>query len=651
MMEHGSVFIHALQHTSIPETIPTLIQKQKKQYQQHGIHCYRIEELQLVVSHSFCTADCYLVVSMEQEESHLFMWLGKEAELEKKCACAMWAVTLRQKLGIDTSIQRIEQGTEPSLFLSLFPDFHVLDASYGTRSVLRPVLAYPVMPRLYQWQGHCVLVPFGGILSEDHVYLYIGERVAQWNGPGSSVVDQCKAGLVLSVLGQVHVVEKEELLELCSSFQEGSRSSQGSGSQSHPSELAEVPEENIDWDTKPLLYRLQEEPVLVPRPWHRSLLKTVSHVLDLGVELYVWHPPHTLLNGLQDIVSSRSRPCWFRVETVVPGSEPFLFRWFFGDWITPRVSVPVLPCLYPTVEQRERIPFTGEEIESWFEKVNALVRDRHCFVYTQGSYEPFHGKEYDLSSAYFFLFEYEAPRTFFEQWDPEELWEWEEDEVECRTVGFFLTTPKTSHKARYLLYYQFLPSLPVVSLVVESSWGWEHPCFLAHVGNLLWFGGEGIMEIRTDKRYKTTRIMGVDCISSNACYYHQGIVWKGSNVSSHGWQVCSTLLEDLFDQIRICEEWNEEMQEWFGVDPILLPGIAPQWFVLSASTGRLTVEYRLPTHRDIMFVECGEVYIWMGVEASELLLRWMQSIAQPHMHMEHQYYESSRFKKLFPLWW
>jgi hypothetical protein len=661
MMEHGSVFIHALQHSSIPEPIPTPPIKTKKQNQQQGIYCYRIEELELVPCSSFCTADCMIVVSMDPERSFLFTWIGTESNLEKQCACAMWAVTLRQKLGLDESIQRIEQGSEPDVFLEWFPDFHVLDASYGTRSLLRPVVGPVVVPRLYCWQGHGVLVPLESVLESEYVYLYVGHVLAQWNGAASRAVDRCKAGLLLSTLGhdiQVFEQGQEGFEDLLQSHvqSDSSRSSTSLPKQrcSH-SELYSVEEEEMEmvqkekWDTEPVLYRLEETPVCVPRPWHPSLLCHVSFVLDLGVELYVWHLPHTLLNGLQGIVSSRVRPVWFRVERVAPGAEPFLFRWFFGDWRTPPVPRSIVPHVYPTVERRERIPYTLQEIESWFEKVNTFVRDRQCFVYTHGSYEPFHGTQYDLSGAYFFLYDYEAPAAFFEQWEQEELGEWEEGEMEYRTVGYFVTTSKTTHKARYILYYQFLPSLPS-PLVLECQWGWEHPCLLAHLGNIVTFVVEGVMELRTDKRFKTTRIMGVDCMSSNACYYYDGVVWKGSNVSSHAWDVCSHLLGELFEEVRVCEEWNQDMQDWFGVDLIQVPGIPLQWFVLCASQGKLTVEYRRPTHRDILFVECGDAFVWIGVEASELLLRWMDTLSHPDHHIEHQYYESPRFKKLFSLW-
>lgn len=78
-----------------------------------GLFSWRIENLTPVLQDEpnlYCPKDCYLILfSGEEKLPQIWAWIGKDAEMDKRFCCALFAVALRDSLEAECRIIRIEQ--------------------------------------------------------------------------------------------------------------------------------------------------------------------------------------------------------------------------------------------------------------------------------------------------------------------------------------------------------------------------------------------------------------------------------------------------------------------------------------------------------------------------------------------------------------
>jgi hypothetical protein len=78
-----------------------------------GLYSWRIENLTPIMQDEpniYCPKDCYMILFTEEDSPpQIWSWIGKDAEMDKRFCCALFAVALRDSLVAECRIIRIEQ--------------------------------------------------------------------------------------------------------------------------------------------------------------------------------------------------------------------------------------------------------------------------------------------------------------------------------------------------------------------------------------------------------------------------------------------------------------------------------------------------------------------------------------------------------------
>ncbi|KAJ3027718.1 UNVERIFIED_CONTAM: hypothetical protein HDU68_003250 [Siphonaria sp. JEL0065] len=144
----------------------------------------RPEILEVEEHGRFCIADCYVIISTTKDDPHLqhynptrpsstkspaeldeisanhlihtiYTWIGSLAEMDKRFCCAMFAVGVKNLLGVGPRVMRQAQGEETADFTTLFPNGEVAydDESFAAESGLFVAERRRYQLRLYRVSG------------------------------------------------------------------------------------------------------------------------------------------------------------------------------------------------------------------------------------------------------------------------------------------------------------------------------------------------------------------------------------------------------------------------------------------------------------------------------------------------------------------
>ncbi|KAJ3217708.1 hypothetical protein HDU67_007404 [Dinochytrium kinnereticum] len=341
--------------------------------EQTGLFVFRIENMRpeilpLDQFGRFCVADCYIVLSSTEADSgeahadasklihKIWTWIGKEAEMDKRFCCAMYAVGLKNAIGGFTT-----ETEESSDFAELFGgSLEHLDGSFATESglfVTEKTRQYPL--RLYRIQGKInvflqLVAPSSSSLESSNVYLIdAGLEIVQWNGSTSSLGGRSKCRMLCESINASERVGRAQIFEMNEGEEDEWLWDILDGLEDHSKESG-LPEATV-YPSTVTLYRapaltgdeLSEEAldpvknvVVSNERLKRTMLKSDGcFVLDVGCEVFLWiglaaKPEMKVVAGemMARVIRLSDRPPWLALHRAIDGHEPESFKLRFQDW-------------------------------------------------------------------------------------------------------------------------------------------------------------------------------------------------------------------------------------------------------------------------------------------------------------------------------
>ncbi|KAI8824778.1 uncharacterized protein EV422DRAFT_492631, partial [Fimicolochytrium jonesii] len=346
-----------------------------------GITVFRIESLKPVIIGKskvgkFCVGDCYIILqntprtggvnaSLEGEgmDHKLWVWIGMEAEVDKRFCVALYGAGLRNWVHASGSVDRETSGDESPEFMALFGgrfsvDDDVADAAESGLFVAEKK-RYPL--RLYMLCGNKeiklrLMDPAFWSLKTTAVFLLDwGLEIYQWNGGAASLNQKAKCRMLTERINRSERQGRAEVYEI-NEWDEPARFWELLGGQRTVQDAIEDHENDPSSDealfmsiamAPATLYRafveladdVQGHVVSVGALSRAMLSSDGAYVLDVGVELFVWigkaasmdlRPMATEL--LARIVPLKKRPSWIGLHKLMEDHEAEVFKLRFSDW-------------------------------------------------------------------------------------------------------------------------------------------------------------------------------------------------------------------------------------------------------------------------------------------------------------------------------
>ncbi|KAJ3008494.1 UNVERIFIED_CONTAM: hypothetical protein HDU68_003095, partial [Siphonaria sp. JEL0065] len=362
-----------------------------------GILVFRIENMRPEILEEeehgrFCIADSYVIISTRKDNPHLqhynpttsssttnpptepdeisadhlihiiYTWIGSLAEMDKRFCCAMFAVGVKNLLGVGTRVMRQAQGEETADFKALFPNGEVAydDESFAAESGLFVAERRRYQLRVYRVSGKphvrmSLVEPIQKSLESNNVYLIdAGHDLIQWNGKESCLTVRSKCRILTNIINGTDRVGKASVSEI----EEGQNSEafekifprdfvgQEEGSFVEGNRVAtiyRVPEDGIVGDLQELVIAIDEN----ESGFSRTILSPKDCcILDAGVEIYLWigskataakkcFASEVLARVIRNIPT---RPSYLSLQRITQHNEPEPFKLYFPDWIEQRIT-------------------------------------------------------------------------------------------------------------------------------------------------------------------------------------------------------------------------------------------------------------------------------------------------------------------------
>lgn len=348
--------------------------------QEEGLMIWRIENFEVVPYPKekygqFYQGDSYIVLYTTDDQStgrktyDLHFWLGSETSQDEKGAAAIKSVELDDALGGVPVQHREVEEFESALFLSRFKKgvrylkggvasgFHHVD----------PDAPYPA--RLFQVKGRRnvrvrqVGCEVGSMNQGDCFILDAGKRVYVYMGPSCRRMERVKAVHAGNAIrdedhaggAKVLIIDETATPGEVGEFFEAL----GGGS---PDDITAESEDDVQFE------RAAEQVVTLHKIWEdddgvvqtemvgeRPLLQTQldsgedgsqdCFLLDTGVSVYVWIGRNSSkkekvgsMKMADGYIAQKGYANWVKVERVVEGAEPAVFKSFFKTWKEPEES-------------------------------------------------------------------------------------------------------------------------------------------------------------------------------------------------------------------------------------------------------------------------------------------------------------------------
>merc|ERR1711963_115157 len=183
---------------------------------------WRVQNLELVPvpeGHwgQFYDGDCYLLLDKNQEEEHVFFWIGDECSVDEQAVAAIKAVELDNLFGGLPVQHREAQGFESNRFKAVFPDGLIIKKG-GMESGLKKAETNVHEPKLFKVAGGSrpvmteVPMAWSSMNHGDVFVLDSGKKIFVWRGSEASGMEKMTAGLIAAKLRD-HVGEDITHLE------------------------------------------------------------------------------------------------------------------------------------------------------------------------------------------------------------------------------------------------------------------------------------------------------------------------------------------------------------------------------------------------------------------------------------------------------
>merc|ERR1712172_452862 len=190
---------------------------------------WRVENLELVPvpeGHwgQFYDGDCYLLLDKNQEEEHVYFWIGDECSVDEQAVAAIKAVELDNLFGGLPVQHRETQGFESKRFKDQFPDGMMIKKG-GMESGLAKAETNAHEAKLFKVAGGMrpvmteVTMAWSSMNHGDVFVLDSGKKIFVWKGSAASGQEKMSAGQIAAKmrdhLGEeiVHVEDGDEEAE------------------------------------------------------------------------------------------------------------------------------------------------------------------------------------------------------------------------------------------------------------------------------------------------------------------------------------------------------------------------------------------------------------------------------------------------------
>ncbi|KAJ3098162.1 hypothetical protein HDU97_004210 [Phlyctochytrium planicorne] len=422
--------------------------------EESGLYVFRIENMKPELMPNdqfgrFCVADCYIVLSSVEEEekegnqhhadnAHLnhriYTYIGKEAEMDKRFCCAMYAVGLKNAIGGTAKVERVTDSEESKDFSELFGgSLEYIDSSFATESGLYEAEKsrhYPL--RVYRLQGKInvylqLVSPTMSSLTPEYVYLIdAGLEIIQWNGSKSSLAIRSKCRMFCEGVNASERVSRAEIFEINEGEEDewlnkllkqepaDESAKKDPDLSGFPVTLYSVPElTSEDEDEEEETTRPSNNVIVSGEKLKRGYLKSDScYVLDVGCEVFLWiglgaKPDLKVTAGeiMARVIRLVERPSWLALHRAIEGYEPEAFKLRFPDWaeLDPATKLLLRPqrprsIILPGIQVDVQALYTAKmlfgsygslaaeeaSIEETFQKANDRLISMTLFMHDRG---------------------------------------------------------------------------------------------------------------------------------------------------------------------------------------------------------------------------------------------------------------------------
>ncbi|KAJ3179253.1 hypothetical protein HDU85_004944 [Gaertneriomyces sp. JEL0708] len=347
--------------------------------EEDGVYVFRIESLFPVLMDAdsngrFCVADCYIILNSQSRDDQyydndtaanldhkIYVWIGDEAEVDKRFCAAMYSTGLRNWLAVKENVDRETPDDESKDFLDLFGGkITHEDASAATESGLfvAKEKRYPL--RMYMLYGgrdvkiRLVDPSYWSLKSSVVFLLDWGLEMYQWNGRDARLNHKAKCRMLVDRINRLERVGRASVMEL----DEGSETPRFwdilGGERTASEQGADEAEEGTDefeyrmiGEAPAILYRAFNEinsdldaHIVAKGRFRRALLASDgAYILDAGVELFMWigkaassSVRAAATELLARVVPLQKRPKWLGLDRLAEDHESEVFKMRFPDW-------------------------------------------------------------------------------------------------------------------------------------------------------------------------------------------------------------------------------------------------------------------------------------------------------------------------------
>ncbi|KAJ3243644.1 hypothetical protein HDU78_000257 [Chytriomyces hyalinus] len=356
-----------------------------------GIVIFRIDNMRPEIldeeEHGhFCVADCYVIVSTACDDPHLrhnttveglpdemsadhlvhsiWIWIGASAEPDKRFCAAMFAVGVKNMLGVGANVKRQAEGEESQEFLDLFEnriEYH--DASLAAESglfvpekKLHPLRLYCVHGKTAHLRMTLVNPSRSSLDSEGVFLVDYGFKILQWNGRLCNPGVKTKCRILAQVINSTDRLGKAVVSEIDEDTEDGELNSilprdddVGDACRAANLEALEwictvykVPNEGEPNDIHDMVVAKEVGTYGFTR---RILQPNECLVLDGGSEIFLWigknassYKKTRASEILARVIRIANRPPYLSLQRITQTNEPEPFKLYFADYIEPRAQ-------------------------------------------------------------------------------------------------------------------------------------------------------------------------------------------------------------------------------------------------------------------------------------------------------------------------
>ncbi|KAJ3229851.1 hypothetical protein HDU81_004971 [Chytriomyces hyalinus] len=354
-----------------------------------GIVIFRIDNMRPEVldeeEHGhFCVADCYVIVSTTCDDPHMrhnitveglpdemsadhlvhsiWIWIGASAEPDKRFCAAMFAVGVKNMLGVGANVKRQAEGEESQEFLDLFEnriEYH--DASLAAESGLfvpekkvHPLRLYCVHGKTAHLRMTLVNPACSSLDSEGVFLVDYGFKIIQWNGRLCNPAVKTKCRILAQVINSTDRLGKAVVTEIDEDTEDGELDSilprdDGVDGRAVNLEALEwictvykVPNEGEPNDVHDMVVAKEVGTYGFTR---RILQPNECLVLDGGSEIFLWigkkasaYKKTRASEILARVIRIANRPPYLSLQRITQSNEPEAFKLYFADYIEPRTQ-------------------------------------------------------------------------------------------------------------------------------------------------------------------------------------------------------------------------------------------------------------------------------------------------------------------------